>query len=1055
MGSKIDMEGLSGICANLGILEEDEITKQMVYTKDDHCLDALKDLLRFLRRDDPQTRDVFKQVCRWNIVSKNLIPIIEYCQNDRMLVLNAVKILVFLSMPVEPSSTDIPQQIEYLWNMKFSLTNSDAVAVIVSLLEGPLENLEYEVFTEDDWKLVQLVVTLFRNFLAIQEFSLLQKAGQFLSLRDRFLELLFRENVMDLIIVITQQIGGSCGYLRQDNLLLLETFHYIFMGQDPELISKAHLKGSKDGSTAVYKGKPGSTSANALLKSHKGHGISTQKIVRGHGLLPSTRNSILELLHDFVNQFLSGGYNVLMKSIREDIEKEHHAIQKVDIMVFFKVAEFVTSFQYHKFLASKSPIENTSEASADKYADSTFFNGDICGPIAASMNESMFQLVFSRWCDAFEGLKQTNDYKFLSAASSLMKNMIRLLDLVLNLYPEDSKEPRTARILLYKLFYDQTDQGMTHFLLNSIKMFNYHKQPKSDLADLVEMMHIVMQLMENLQAHGSLRVSKKSRKGRKKKAVSDNVTESEQFGVNAAALDVVGTSDCNEPEKFMSEKESPMKGTSDKIEYTGTPLSVELGTSETKMGCAGDLPQVDNNTSHQAEDDLCCSVDDSYGDEQPPSVNEVDFKVSTLISAFANCSIIQNLCWLLKFYRSNSINTNHYIIGMLRKITDDLELAPMLYQLSLLTTFYDIMVEQKSSPSEDHREVVDFVTSLVKNMLKKMKKQPLLFIEILFWKTRRECHYINVEYLLHELGHWKKGIRNQDTIPGDGEVGSSQPSAWAGRSIADALGDDEADVVISHELGNQNGENSMESESEKIYVRKRKLVLNDEMETKLRELYDKFKDYPNCSRLIAESLDPDGGISPAQVSNKLKQLGLKIAPRKRIRADVRSFNAGADQEGGESALCDSNDLDGSSQRQPLNTRKRVCAFSKDQEAMIKNLFEQFKDHRRCSYMIATALDADNMFTAAQVSRKLKQLGLRIPQQKRSDGKAHLRDEQLNDLSAHESHDSEDETLISFRNRNKDKERLFNRELAEQNAEGNISDDNDDEPLSSILKHSQA
>lgn len=106
-----------------------------------------------------------------------------------------------------------------------------------------------EAFTEDDWKLVQLVLTLFRNILAIQDISLQQKSGgsasEFLSLRDRFMELLFKENVMDLILVLTQHIGGSCGYFRQDNLLLLETFHYIFMGQDPELIAKAHMKGSK------------------------------------------------------------------------------------------------------------------------------------------------------------------------------------------------------------------------------------------------------------------------------------------------------------------------------------------------------------------------------------------------------------------------------------------------------------------------------------------------------------------------------------------------------------------------------------------------------------------------------------------------------------------------------------------------------------------------------------------------------------------------------------------------------------------------------------------
>lgn len=55
---------------------------------------------------------------------------------------------------------------------------------------------------------------------------------------------------------------------------------------------------------------------------------------------------------------------------------------------------------------------------------------------------------------------------------------IRMLDLVLKQCPEDSKEPQTARILLYKLFYDQTEEGMTQFLLNLIKSFETHKQSK-------------------------------------------------------------------------------------------------------------------------------------------------------------------------------------------------------------------------------------------------------------------------------------------------------------------------------------------------------------------------------------------------------------------------------------------------------------------------------------------------------------------------------------------------------------------------------------------------
>lgn len=67
-------------------------------------------------------------------------------------------------------------------------------------------------------------------------------------------------------------------------------------------------------------------------------------------------------------------------------------------------------------------------------------------------------------------------------------------------------------------------------------------------------------------------------------------------------------------------------------------------------------------------------------------------------------------------------------------------------------------------------------------------------------------------------------------------------------------------------------------------------------------------------------------------------------------------------------------------------------------------------------MIANALDGEKRFTTAQVSRKLKQLGLLPPQQKRSEAQMHLRDEELNDSSLVEAHDSDEETLLSLKNR---------------------------------------
>ncbi|XP_057480402.1 uncharacterized protein LOC130767528 [Actinidia eriantha] len=1118
------MEGLSAICAGLGIIEEDEDGNRIGYTKGEYCLDNLKDLLRFLRRDDPQSREVFNQVCKWNIVGKDLIPIFEHCQDDRNLVLNAVKVLVFLTMPVEPTSSNIIQQVEYLWGLKSSITVSDTIPVIVSLLESPLENLESETFTEDDWKLVQLVLTLFRNILAVQDILPHQKAGasatHFLSLRDKFLELLFRENVMDLILVLTQHIGGSCGYLRQDNLLLLETFHYIFMGQEPELIARAYPKGLKvegddktsinslrsimdeeeekrklsrlrnlgcysqfsgtftrltmDGSKTLFKGNPCSRSRDTLLKSHKVYRGPLKRMVWDYGRLPSTKDNILELLHGFVNQLLSGGYNVLMQSIREDVEKEHHTIQNSDVVIFFQVAQFITSFQYQKSLFLKLNKEaDTLEATTNPHTDSTYFEGNICGPIAASMNESMFVLVISKWRYAYDGLKETNEYKFVSAAGSLMKILIRMLDLVLKVSPEDSREPQTARILLYKLFYDQTDQGMTQFLLNQIKSFDIHKQAKSDLADLVETIHVVIRLMENLQARGTLRVSRKSRKKKSKKMSNDKSDNIDQPGGDHVPIqNEFGCSGHQESaHSSMLSEETTMNPVSDaKEEEIAVPFQVnEPETYELEMpNCKSNLPEMKNKMSGGNTDDLYDGMGDSSSDEQLPATDEVDFKVSTLVSALGNNAIIQSLCWLLKFYKSNSTSTNHYIICMLRKICDDLELSSMLYQLSLLNTFYGILDEQKSNPIKEYENIVLFLTSFIRRMLRKMKSQPLLFVEVLFWKARKDCHYINCESLLHEVGNLKRESEKWGSFSKDGEIGSTQGNGWVRRSIADALGDDEADLFNSDERDKQkeedprevkiqkvlqrskgnNGENSdseghFERKSEGVLKRRKSLVLNEDLEGKIKGLYEKYKNNRHCSRLIAEGLDPDGKVSPVQVSNKLRQFGLRVPSKKRMTQPGEVEGA----SGSESNLPNKHELKESSVlRQTLHTRKRVRAFSKDQEMTIRALFEQFKDHKRCSHMIANALDADGIFTAAQVSRKLKQLGLRVPQQKRSEGNIHLRDVDLINSSAESSEDSDNETLISLIKRSKKKEIESDVEVANKNVKEKLSEDNSDEEL---------
>ena len=59
--------------------------------------------------------------------------------------------------------------------------------------------------------------------------------------------------------------------------------------------------------------------------------------------------------------------------------------------------------------------------------------------------------------------------------------------------------------------------------------------------------------------------------------------------------------------------------------------------------------------------------------------------------------------------------------------------------------------------------------------------------------------------MLQDLGKMRNGYRNKgdDPLHGDlGDVGTSGRNVWVKRSLADALGDDEADVVIPPWRGN-------------------------------------------------------------------------------------------------------------------------------------------------------------------------------------------------------------------------------------------------------------
>lgn len=102
--------------------------------------------------------------------------------------------------------------------------------------------------TDMDGKMFQLVLTLIRNLLAVDDPSSplvrasLVDSQQASYLKDSLIERLFNENVMDLLLALTQHVGGDQPFLRQDIFLILEIIFYLFSGQTPDVIASAREK---------------------------------------------------------------------------------------------------------------------------------------------------------------------------------------------------------------------------------------------------------------------------------------------------------------------------------------------------------------------------------------------------------------------------------------------------------------------------------------------------------------------------------------------------------------------------------------------------------------------------------------------------------------------------------------------------------------------------------------------------------------------------------------------------------------------------------------------
>lgn len=137
---KAMMDELLLVCSNLGMLRVEREGEAPVLMRGEDCAAWVHDLQRAVRRDHAKHKLVAKQLGKWRILQKKLLPLVVNHQHDWELVFSILKVLVMLTMRPTKESTNITEQLKYLREYKHEFLRQGVIPILMNLLVEPLSH---------------------------------------------------------------------------------------------------------------------------------------------------------------------------------------------------------------------------------------------------------------------------------------------------------------------------------------------------------------------------------------------------------------------------------------------------------------------------------------------------------------------------------------------------------------------------------------------------------------------------------------------------------------------------------------------------------------------------------------------------------------------------------------------------------------------------------------------------------------------------------------------------------------------------------------------------
>ncbi|KAF0292415.1 Protein timeless [Amphibalanus amphitrite] len=204
------MADLSATCNSLGYL--DDATGK--YQREPECLECVKDLVRFLRRDD-ENHEIRRALGETKVVVKDLIPIIKHHSSDVELLDVTLRLLVNLTTPAlvlyeeelpgeRVSRRYYMEVIQYLQTYKEAFSDKVFWEALTTRMAALLEK-DWDSRMEDDRLMIERVLILVRNVLHIPVNPAAEKrTDDDASVHDQVLWAMHLAKLDDIILFMAQ-----------------------------------------------------------------------------------------------------------------------------------------------------------------------------------------------------------------------------------------------------------------------------------------------------------------------------------------------------------------------------------------------------------------------------------------------------------------------------------------------------------------------------------------------------------------------------------------------------------------------------------------------------------------------------------------------------------------------------------------------------------------------------------------------------------------------------------------------------------------------------------